>query len=315
MGLKKLFPWLLALVLILATVVGCGTPKLTALELVPQDANTLANIQVGKIVNDKDLKDVYDKAQKKTGQTADEELDKFAKDSGIDLRHIQQIVIFADINKLEQAGYFGFIVEGGVDEKKFIDFIKKESGEELTTSDYKGYRLYTDKKGEVGLSFLGNGVFLFGTTVAAKDIIDVSKGEKKRLSGMVLDAYNNLGDALIKFVFEIPEEARRELAKETVPGNTQISLKAFADMDMFGFATQKEAKTITDLINLHFLNTNSAKDAKDVLSGAISFFKGLSQDPKIKELLGKIEITVAGSLVTITYKTTISEIEQLTGSS
>ena len=55
MGLKKLLPWLLVTVLVLATVAGCQESKLTALELVPQNANLIANIQVSKIIDVMDL--------------------------------------------------------------------------------------------------------------------------------------------------------------------------------------------------------------------------------------------------------------------
>jgi hypothetical protein len=146
---------------------------------------------------------------------------------------------------------------------------------------------------------------------AVKDAIDVSKGDREQVGGIILDTYNRLGDALIKFAFELPEEAREALTEELVPGEIPISLGAFTDIDMVGFALNKEAETITIQINPHFLNTDSAQDAKDTLSGAISLFRGMLQVPEIKELLGKIEVSVADSWVTIALEITISEIEGL----
>jgi len=297
-----------------AIVVGCGAPGLTAIELVPQDANLIANIQVSKIVNDRDLRNAYDEFEKEPGQpqTVEEALDELVDETGIDLRDFSEAVIFADITTLEQVGYLGVIVEGTFNETQFIDNIEQEAGEELTTSNYKGYRLYTDEGEEFGIAFLTDRMLLLGTMEAVKDAIDVSKGDREQVGGIILDAYNRLGDALIKFAFELPEEAREALTEELVPGEIPISLEPFADIDIVGFSLNKRAETITIQINPHFLSTDSAQDAKDTLSGAISLFKGMLQVPEIKELLGKIEVSVTDSWLTIALEITISEIERLT---
>ena len=313
MHLQKLFSWLLVLVFMSAIVAGCGAPGLTAIELVPQDANLIANIQISQIINDRDLRDAYDEAEKEARQpqTFEEALDELVDETGIDLRDFSEVVIFADTATLTQAGYLGVIVEGTFNERQLIDSIEQQAGEEFTTSDYKGYTLYTDENEEFGIAFLTNRVLLLGTMEAVKDAIDVSKGDREQVGGIILDTYNRLGDALIKFAFELPEETREALTEELVPGEIPISLDAFTDIDVVGFALNKEAETITIQINPHFLNTDSAQDAKDTLSGAISLFRDMLQVPEIKELLGKIEVSVADSWVTIALEITISEIEQL----
>ena len=314
MGSKKLFSWLLVLILMLVTAAGCKESELTAIELVPQDANLIANIQVSKIINDQDLRNAYDKAKKEPEQpqTAEEALNELVEETGIDPRDFSEAVIFADLTTWEREEYLGVIAEGTFDEKQFIDNIEGKAGEEFTTSDYKGYKLYTDEKEEFGIAFLSDRMLLLGTTKAVKDAIDVSKGDRKQVSGIILDAYNRLGDALIKFAFELPEEAREALAEEPIPGEIPISLEPFANIDILGFVLNKEAETITIQINPHFISTDSAEDAKDTLSGAISLFKGMLQDPEIKELLGKMEVSVTDSWLTIAFEITLSEIEKLT---
>ena len=314
MGSKKVVFWLLVLVLILATAAGCKAPKLTAIELVPQDANLIGNIQVSKIINDQDLRNAYDKAKKEPGQpqTVEEALNELVEETGIDLLDVSQVVIFADIAALEQANYLGFIVEGTFDEKQFIDDIEEKAGEEFTASDYKGYKLYIDEEEEFGIAFLTDRMLLLGSTKAVKDVIDVSNGDRKQVNGIILDAYNRLGDVLIKFAFEFPEEAREALTEELVPDEIPISLEPFANIDILGFALNKQAETITIQINPHFLSTDSAEDARDTLSGAIILFKGILQVPEIKELLGKIEVSVTDSWLTIAFEITLSEIERLT---
>jgi hypothetical protein len=294
-------------------VAGCGAPGLTAIEFIPQDANLIASIQVSKIINDQDLRDAYDEAEKEAGQpqTVEEALDELVGETGIDLRDFYEVVIFADITTIEQSDYLGVIIEGTFNETQFIGNIEREAGEELATSDYKGYRLYTDEWEEFGIAFLTDRMLLLGTMEAVKDAIDVNKGGRGQIGGITLDTYNRLGDALIKFVFEVPEEAREALTEELVPGEIPISLDSFADIDVVGFALNKKAETITIQINPHFLSTDSAQDAKDTLSGIISLFKVMLQVPEIKELLGKIEVSAADSWVTIALEITISEIEGL----
>ncbi len=314
MHTQKLFYWLLVLVLILPVAAGCEASELNAIDLVPQGANLIAEIQVSKIVDDQDFRDAYDKADKEPGQpqTIEGALDELVEESGIDLRDVSQAVIFADVTTMEQADYLGGIFVGTFDEKQFIDNMEEEAGEEFTTSDYKGYKLYIDEEGESGIAFLSDKMLLLGTTEAVKDAIDVSKGDRERVDGILLDTYNRLGDALIKFACEFPREARRALTEGLVPGDSPISLEPFADIDILGFALNKEAGTIITQIDSHFLSTDSAQDAKDTLSGAISLFKGTAQVPEMKELLSKIEVTLNDSWVTIAFEITLSELERLT---
>jgi hypothetical protein len=314
MHLQKLFSWLLVSVLMSVIVAGCGAPGLTAIEFVPENVNLIASIQVSKIINDQDLRNAYNEFEKEAGQpqTLDEALNELVEETGIDLRDFSEAVIFADITTIEQADYLGVIIEGSFNETQFIGNIEREAGEELATSDYKGYTLYTYEGEEFRIAFLTDRVLLFGTMEAVKDAIDVSKGDREQIGGIILDTYNRLGDALVKLAFELPEEAREALTEELVSGETPISLDSFADIDIVGFALNKKAETITIQINPHFLSTDSAQDAKDTLSGTISLFKGMLEVPEIKELLDKIEVSASGSWVTIVFEITISEIEQLT---
>ena len=318
MTLKRLFSCLLILVLMLAPAVGCQAPEIDALELVPQQANLIANIQVSKILNDQDLRNAYNNAKKKAGQPQTvEEVEEVVKEIGIDPRNISEAVVFADVTTTDMGGYLGIIIEGSFNEKQLIDNIEEKTGEKLTTSDYKGYKLYIDEEDpgeqrELGITFLSNKMLLLGTTKAVKDAIDVSKGDRQQVGATILETYNRLDDALIKVAIELPQEARKTWTEEQLPSEFPISLESFADIDTVGFALNKKADIITIQINPHFLSTDSAQDARDTLSGAISLFKGMLQDPEIKELLGKIEVTTTDSWVIIAFEITLSEIESLT---
>ncbi len=315
MDLRKLLFPILILALLLPGAAGCTSATAKPIELVPQDANFVANIQLSKILDDQDFIDAYDKTEKSADQpqTFDEALDKVVEETGIDLRDFSEGLIFGDITNIERGDYIGVIVEGSFNEATFIGNIEARAGEDFTTSDYKGYKLYTGNDGKMVLAFLSERMLLLGSPKAVKDTIDVSKGERSRLSGQVLDTYSQLGDGLMKAVFRIPEDVRQGLSEDTT-ADLPFSLNPFADTDLVGFVFNKEAEAITIRIDAHFVSTTSAQDAKDTLSGAISLLKGMSQEPEVKELLGAIQVTVSGSSLSIALETTLSQLEKLTES-
>ena len=315
MHIPKLLSWFLVLVLMSATVAGCNSLTPNAIELVPRYANLIANVQVDEIINDQDLADSYYRITRSAGerQTISEAMDEIFEETGVDPRQISEIVIFADIATLETEGYFGLIIEGTFDDEEFIHNIEEKTGEEFTTSDYRGYRLYIDEWQDYGITFLSDRIVVIGTTEAVKDTIDINEGDMEMVSGIILDTYNRSGDALFKIALEVPEEMRELIAEEPIPDYAEmpINREPFAEIDIVGFSISKEADTLTAQIELLFTDTDSAQDADDVLSGAISLAKGMVQDPEIKELLDKIEVTATDSWLTIAYAITLSEIEHL----
>ncbi len=69
MGLSKISLCLLVCILVLGVAVGCAAPaEKTAIELVPTQANLIANIQVNTILNDQDFRAAYDTATKEPEQ-------------------------------------------------------------------------------------------------------------------------------------------------------------------------------------------------------------------------------------------------------
>jgi len=313
MSLKKILLMLLTSVLVLIPVTGCQGTKYTPIELVPLGANLIANIHISKIVNDQDIRDAYDKADKGPDypQTVEEALDELAEEAGIDIEDFTQAMVFMDITTLEETEYIGFIAEGDFNEKQFISNIEEKAGEKFTTIDYNGNKLYAVEEEEFTIAFLDKNILIGGSTQAVKDIIDVSEDDRKPITGPILDTYHHLGDTLIKVAFELPEEAQEAITEEPIMGEIPISFEPFADIDIVGFSVNKDKETLNIRIEPHFLNTDSAQNAGDTISGAISLFKGMLQEPEIKELLGKVEVTVSDSWMTIAFEITMSEIERL----
>ncbi len=316
MNFRRFLRVFLVLVLMAITMVGCGNSVPLAMELVPQDASLIAQIQVSRLVNDQDIIEAYNKAEKEPGQpeTVEEALDEIAEETGLDLHDFTRVTLFADVAKFKGAEYLGLIVEGTFDEGHFIENMKERTEEEFTAREYKGYTLHTGQEDEFALAFLEEKVLLFGTIKAVEHAIDVRRGDRERIKGVILETYNRLGDAAIRFAFGVPEEARERLT-EGSPGGVPISLEPFADTDVVGFALDKESENVIIRIDTHFLNLSSAQDAKDTVGGAITLFKGILQDPEAQEFLGKVRVASDDLWMTITLKATISEMEKLYGKS
>lgn len=311
MWLRHLLSTILALALLLAALAGCNSSTARPIDLVPQNANFIAGMQLSKIINDQDFRNAYDTAKKSPDQpqTADEALNKLVEETGIDLRDFSQGLVFGDVANLERGDYFGVIVEGTFNKATFVGNLEARGKQKFTTSDYKGYKLYTSQDGKLSLAFLSDKMLLLGSPKAVKDAIDVSKGEASRLSGQILNTYSQMGDALVKAVFTIPESARQRVAQGPIAG-LPFSLKPFADTDLVGFALGKEAEVVTLRIDAHFVSTTSAVDAKDTLTGIITLLKGMSQSSDVKDLLGKIQVTVSDSSLTLSLKATLSQLEK-----
>jgi len=266
MAKKILFTLVWGLVLVSTVAAGCSDPEsnftFTPIELVPQRASMIADIQVSQIIEDPDLKETFAGVDKEPGQpqTFDEAMQQMVEETGIDLRDIDRILMFGDIAALEQTDYVALIAEGDFDEEQLISNVEEQTGEEFTIGEYKGYTMYQEGFEEYSIVFLNDKMLIAGTTQAIKDAIDVSKGIRDKASGVLIDTYNQLGDPLVKAVIELPEEAWAALDEEPAVGDFPLSMEAFSDIDILGLAFSKEAETITIEITPHFLSTDSVVD-------------------------------------------------------
>jgi hypothetical protein len=317
MTIKKSICGFFTLVLLLTTlaagIAGCASSTPEAIKMVPPRANFVAEVQLNKLLTDTDLTDAYDSNQE---GSIEEALDDIEAESGLDLREFSRALFFGDLESTSFDGnpeYMAFIVQGNFKESEFIQNIEDKTDEQMTTSDYKGHKLYTNDAEDFTIAFLSNKMFVFGMKQAVEDTIDVSKGDKKPLSGLVMDAYNRLGDAMITCAMVLPDEARESL-REDDSSSSPMSTKVFADMDVVAFAFDKKSDNLAIKINLHFTGTQSVTDAKDTISGLISLLKGTMQVDEVKDLMDKIEVTASAQWLNVSLDTTISELESLSQS-
>ncbi len=308
MGRKVVFLFLaIALIASLSAVLGCQAEKaekegIAAIDLVPQTANLAASVNLNRIFADDDVLDIINEiaANLEEPKTVDELLDQVKEETGIELRDFSEVLIFGDV---ESEDYFGAIVKGDFDRAALIDSIESAVGEELYTSDYKGYQIYSSQSNEWAICFLNSNTILGGSRVAVKDAIDVKEGAPS-LDELIYDTYNALGDAWVKVAVEVPAEAMGEIPDELPPG-----LETFQNMEAIGFSFNKAGVNLTFQLKLLFPSSTSAEDAKgafDALKGMLAFIPDLPGE--VMEIVDRLNVEQSGSWVTVSFEATKAEI-------
>jgi|WetSurMetagenome_2_1015567.scaffolds.fasta_scaffold134698_2 hypothetical protein len=319
MNIKKLICGVILILLLLISSVGCGTSSSRdkePIQLVPQSANFVAQIELGKLLNDQDLINAYNQNRQgvESPETAQQGLDRFAQETGLNLKDFSQILVFGDTAKMQESdsgsNYLGFIGKGNFDDNQFIQKIESKTGKQLDSVDYNNFTLYTSRDDQYTITFVGNSTFIIGTMPAVKDTIDVQIGTQKSLSGPIIETYNSLGNALIKASFSVSAGNQNEL-KQGISKEIPFSLEMFSKVDQVGFAFDKISENMSFKINMHFPDSASVQDGKDTIVGAISLFKGLIKEIDVKNLLSKVQITSSDLWLDISLTATITDLQKM----
>ena len=315
--LKKLLVSCLVLFLIVPGAIACTSVKASDSVLVPMTANTVVEVQLGKILSNPALQLAYEELVKVNPmwpQTANDVLNELFQKTGFDLSNISTAVFFSDIESTSQPenAYAGLIASGTFDESKLIIKIQQQTQQTLTTSDYKGLTIYVGAQDKFAIVFLSQSQLAFGTPKAVQDVVDVNKGDQPALSGSIIDTLNRLGTALIVGASVPPQSLFNQLGQKAHQQNT-LSLGFFQNIDNVGFAIDQPSLSLSVRIDAHFSNTVSVQDAKDTITGLISVAKGSSQDPNVKSALGNVQISVSDSWLSIRDLVSPADITTLIG--
>jgi DNA-binding transcriptional regulator YhcF (GntR family) len=319
---KKMIACCAAVVLAVTVLTGCASSQTAPVALVPQTANMIAEIQIGAIVNDPALITAYNNSSHSANQpqTVQDALDKLTEKTGLNIQDFSQLFIFGDTSSINtsnmknaDSGYMAIIAQGTFNEKTFVANIETKTGKKLDVSTYKTSQVYSNASENFSMVFFGSSMLVVGNDQAVKDCIDVHKGDKQPLSGIIVDTYNKLGEASIKAAFAIPAKAQNALAGE-LPSASALSSKAFSKMDTAGMAFTKGTQDVSINADLHFQDATSAQDAKDTINGMVSMIKGMAATSEIKTLLGQMQITNTDVWLNISLKTTLTDLQSLSKS-
>ncbi|MFO8101962.1 MAG: hypothetical protein R6U37_07355 [Dehalococcoidia bacterium] len=324
--MKKLIP-LILVVLIAALTFGCGDEdgedgSFTPIELVPQQSNMLAYVDLSRILDEVDVAGFYERIPKEPDAPAT--FEKALDMLGIE--ELDEAILFGDISSFTEAanlmgdssGYIGFIVTGIFNEEQLIDTIESKSEAGITTTDYKGYTIYSDDSQDMHISFPGENTMVMSTKEPIRDIIDVREGNQSGVKGDILQSYNELGSGLFKVAIVIPKELMGKMTEEMNQDNEMgINPVAFFEgMESIGLMVDKEGDSVPIDARICF----TAEEEAENMKGMLAFVMGMmdfdemevpEEGGAVMGLLEGMEVGLDGSCVEIGLEITSEMIEDM----
>ncbi|MBM3942295.1 MAG: hypothetical protein FJ316_05125 [SAR202 cluster bacterium] len=317
----KLVVPLLAVLVIALALGGCRGTAATPQALVPAGASLLGEARVADILKDADLARLYNRASK--GESLPETLDDLlalsAKKTGMDLRQVQTILFFADID--EKSEYAGAIAKGAFDESQLMAVLGNHSNREFAPQQYKKHRLLVDASEDPPTAFtlLSKDTLVLGTLPAVQAVVDVAEGDQAALAGGLKESFDALGQPLFRMALEVPPEA---LSSKDSPlndlsqvpgglGGTMPGLEAMRALQVVAMSLDKNGQGIKASANLDFAGADSADEVGSLADGALALMRSFSPNEQMRAVLKKIKIDVAGPRVTVAAQATVAELEAL----
>jgi hypothetical protein len=308
----------LSLVLVtVAFLTACGGSAQTgaAKELVPSNANLIAQVQVAKLLQDADLQSLYQQAPKGIGeaQSFNELMDMVHQETGVDFRQFTSAVLFGDVTKDEE--YFGIIARGQINEEQIVSAIEESGDYVPDTMDYAGQQIYFAPEGSdtPAMAFLGDDTLALGTLPAVQDVIDVRQGNLDPISGKVYDTFNDLGDPLFSMAMQIPPEALADLDDSFGGGQgfgMMPAMNAFRDLDVLSLILDKPGNDLKVEATLDFFTAESASKMNDTLDGFLKLAAGFGPDKGTRMMVENLELSVNGNRLTVKFQAPVSEVRK-----
>jgi hypothetical protein len=162
------------------------------------------------------------------------------------------------------------------------------------------------------LAAIGNQIIVLGSTDAVKSCIDVANGDTPKLSGSIIQAYNDLGEVVLRMVMEIPDEVRDEVAGEPEADMMVPGMDALSEMQTLGMSVDIGTETMTVTVNIDFPSAESAADAAEAFKTLLDFFATMSQESA--ELFNQLDINVAGARITMNDEGELAELMNMADS-
>ncbi|MCH8898591.1 MAG: DUF3105 domain-containing protein [Chloroflexi bacterium] len=240
----------------------------------------------------------------------DDILDEALSETGVDLRQFSQAALFMDTGR--SSTFTGLIAKGNFNELALISSIRNAMDNGLVSTRYKDNLLYVAEN-DFSFSVLEEGILVLGTGEAIRAVIDVQRGDRERVSGELVEAFNDLGGGLLRVQAAIPEDlagkylpfliATFPFLGEVLSGEGDSGLlgpvEGLRDLEFAGLALAQNGQIFILRINLEFANQESAEAISGLLGGLITLASSFSPDPALTELLGKLEVTRDDAQVSI----------------
>ncbi len=325
--LKKVGALLVVVALLVTAVAGCSSKVSSeAVQFVPDGANLLGQINLNKLLSDEEITELYERASKspENPQTFDEALDWVEDTCGIDLTTFSTITFFGDTSEVageDSITNMAIIVQGAFNRDDLLEAIEDaaaQHGIQLKSNQYKGYEVYTVEGLEGALAFLGDGMLVFAPQTWVERVIDVARGDRKAVSGAVLDTYNGLRDGLLKMALVTKSTEQEDGGLSGGLGDFMGDLEAFENVETVGLTVGRAEESITLDLRLCAADDDSAEAMEQAIRGMVSFLQmavSLSEEGEIPEgllsVLEDLNISRSGRCVIINLDMHFPEIENL----
>ncbi|MCH8897198.1 MAG: hypothetical protein IIC33_02750 [Chloroflexi bacterium] len=298
---------------------GCTTASqgVDVQNLVPADANLIAQVQIQRILNDADFEKLYRQAPKGPAvpQDFDGLMDLAEQETGIDIRQFTQVVLFADVSQKED--YFGVIAIGSVNETKIIEAINAGGDAKLEPTDFRGVRVYRDQQDEDTpyIAFLDGETTIIGTQLAVHNVIAVQQGSMASISGQVYETFIGLGNPLVSLAVAVPPEAFDAIEESL--GSAQgfgmlPAMVAIQDIEVVGILIDKLGSDIKIVSKVGFVDASSAAEMGNTLDGLLKLAAGFIPEEGTRQLIKKLQLNVNGRFITISLQVPLSELQEVT---
>ena len=307
---------------------GCGEALPEPIGLVPADASFVASVELGRILLDPDVASAF--VSLPFGEdgpgSLEEAIAQVEEETGIDLLQFSSIVVFGvfdptaspeeqtgDHMAFGPGGPFAILARGSFDGDTIFERVRSLSDAEVREDEYRDHALLIVAKEdgtEIAMAVLGGEVFVVGTLGALTSVIDVLEDGEGALSGPLLDAYDALGDPLVKAAFAVPAGAFDALGggvtdRFPIPFDPAL----LSDIQAVGFAADKEADLVSITLTLEYASAATAEEAADYFGALLTLAGPFLPPGAAAGLIEAIEVSQAEATVTISLSATI---EQLT---
>ncbi|MEE8518455.1 MAG: hypothetical protein V3S98_04960 [Dehalococcoidia bacterium] len=289
----------------------CGEGDADTSFLVPERANLVGSANLAEILADDDIQGLLGQLDD-DGVTLEDGLAEFELESGIDVRLIGSVLVFAELTEstVEAPSYFGVVAHGSFDDGT-LDAIEAALGEKAERSEYRGHAVITGvEDGEsFSITLLGDDALVAGSTDAVHAAIDLFEGDGEVMAGEVRDTFDALGDRWAKAALAVPAEAFSEL--DALPVDLPFEIGFLDDIELVGLGIDKDGDELSLNAVLEFASEDSASEAENVINAALTLLGAFGVEGAAGDLLGRIEVEADGSTLTIEFSATIDELSGL----
>ena len=323
----------LAVMLVLVGIVGlltttCGGGQETNPEkLIPDGSNLIAHVNLTGLLASNGLLSLVTTvtADQENPKSIDDFLEEALAETGVDLRQFSQAVLFTDTGRSGE--FTGVIAKGNFDELSLISSIRNASESRLVSAPYNDNLIYSpeDDSDAVSISVLEERILIVGTGEAVRAVIDVQRGDRKKVSGDLVEAFNDLGGGYLRLEAAVPADLLTEnlpfflatfpdlgdlVSPDSILGQTG-PLGALEDLELIGLALSQNGQIFILRANIDFATQDSAAAIEGLIKAVLALAVGLIPDPEASELLDKLEVSRNDGRLTIRLEITGQEISSL----